>query len=89
MLIWVMNSVNPNNFEMSQAPSPLDGKTFQKSKRKSGLGPYFSLLDDDEIIDLLEFCDTQDLMNISQTSSAFYCLSSFEPLVPIWKSYSH
>jgi hypothetical protein len=54
---------------------------FNTEKRISSFGPYFSQLEDDQIIDLLEWCDVDQLLSLSQVSLFFNVFAEHEPLV--------
>lgn len=49
--------------------------------RQRGLGPYFNLLDDELLLDLLEFCEKDELLALCRVSHVFYIFASHEELV--------
>jgi hypothetical protein len=62
---------------------PKESERITPAKRKEGLGPFFALLDDDDLVELLEHLDVDELRTMSKVSRIFYMFSSHEELVKI------
>jgi len=60
----------------------MNGEKFNNEKRKNGLG-FFHVLDDDMLLELLEFMDEKALLNLSLVSYPFYIFAEEEDL---WKT---
>ena len=75
-----MDTKNANNFLV---PNEKDKEAEQVMKiiRNNGLGPFFGLLDDELLLDFLEFCGAEELLTLSLVSHVFYIFTSHEELV--------
>ena len=59
---------------------PKESEKITPAKRKEGLG-IFSLFDDDDLIEVLEYLGVDELRTMSRLSRIFYMFASHEELV--------
>jgi hypothetical protein len=66
--------------DISNSDNNKNPSKFDNTKRTLSLG-YFSVLDDDLLIEVLEWFDEKSLLNLSLVSHVFYIFSDEEELV--------